>query len=122
MFAVEIHERISHLVDVSGTSFLGKASMFAELFVELSLASEFKHKKYTFLVMEISIETENIWMAEVLLDFNFTSDLFLDFGLNDLRFVEGFQGKNVVRLALRADHIDATEFAFTKWSAHVEFM
>jgi len=122
MFAVEIHERISHLVNVSGASFLGKAPMFAELFVKLSLASEFKHKKYTFLVMEISIETENIWMAEVLLDFNFASDLLLDFGLNDLRFVESFQGKNVMRLALGAYHIDAAKFAFTEWSAHVEAM
>ncbi len=59
-------------------------------------------------------------MSQVLLDFNLSSDLFLDARLDDFGFVETFECKDIFWLSLGADHVYAPELALSKWSAYVE--
>ena len=52
--------------------------------IKLALASEFEHEKDALFVVEVTVEAEDIWMPEVLLDFNLAADLLLHSGLDDL--------------------------------------
>lgn len=72
--------------------------------------------------MEVPIKTEYVRVTQVLLNLDFAADLFFDFGLDYFGFVEGFESENVVWFTLCADHVDTTEFAFTKGATHVEAM
>lgn len=71
--------------------------------------------------MEVPVETQDVWVSEVLLDFDFAADLFFDFGVDDFGFVEAFEGEDVSWLGwFGAYHVDAAEFAFAERAADVE--
>ena len=59
-------------------------------------------------------------MSEVLLDFDFATDLLLHSGLDDLRLIETLEGEDIFWLDLCANHVHATEFAFTQRAANVK--
>ena len=94
--------------------------MLGELFVKLAFSSEFEHEEDAFLVVEVTIQTENIRVPQILLYFNLTACLFLDLGLDDFGFIETFKSKDVLRFAFRADHIDPPKFAFSERSTNVK--
>lgn len=120
VLGVEVGKCVGHLVDVDRAASLREATVLCELFVELALAGEFEHEKNALLVVEIAVEAEDVWMSEVLLDFDFATDLLLHSGLDDLGLVETLEGEDVFWLDLRANHVDATEFAFTQRAADVK--
>jgi hypothetical protein len=96
--------------------------MLAKLFVKFTFACKLKHQEDAFLVVEVPIKTEYIWVSQVLLNFDFAADLLLDIGMNNFRFVEGLESEDVPWFALCADHIDTTEFTLAEWTSHVEVM
>ena len=59
-------------------------------------------------------------VAQVLLDLDFATDLFLAPGFDDFGFVETFEGEDVLWFALRAHHVDTSKFAFTQWPSDIE--
>lgn len=61
-------------------------------------------------------------MSQVLLDFDFASDLLFDSGLYDFGLVEGLESEDVLGFAFGADHVNSTELSFTEWTAHVEIV
>ncbi len=112
MLGVQVHQRIGHLVDIACAPLLAKASEFAQLTIQLAFAGKLEHEKDTLLVMEVTIKAKDIWMAEVLLDFNLASSLFLNAVVDDFGFVEGFERDYIVWLDLGADHVYTAEFSF----------
>jgi hypothetical protein len=61
--------------------------MLGELLVKLALAGKLEHEKDALLVMEITEEAKDMRMAEVLLNFDLSPSLLLDFGLHNFGFV-----------------------------------
>lgn len=120
VLGVEVRQRVGHLVDVDRAASLREATVLCELLVELALAGEFEHEKNALFVMEIAVEAEDVWMSEVLLDFDFATDLLLHSGLDDLGLVETLEGEDIFWLDFCADHVDATKFAFTQRAANVK--
>lgn len=57
---------------------------------------------------------------QVLLDLNLSSNLLLHLALDDLGLVETFEGEDVARRALCADHVHTAKLAFSEWPAHVK--
>ena len=57
VFGMKVRECVRHLVHISCTPLLAKASYFAKLFVQLAMARKFENEEYSFFVVEISIET-----------------------------------------------------------------
>lgn len=120
VLAMEVHQRVGHLVDVARAPLLTELAELAQLSVKLSLAGELEHEEDTLLIMEVAVEAEDVGVAQVLLNFDFTPSLFLDAVLDYFRLVEGFEGDDVVGFGLCPNHVDTTEFAFAQWSAHVK--
>jgi len=94
--------------------------MLGELLVELALAGELEHEKDAFLIMEVTVQSEYVGMPKVLLNFNFTSNLFLDARLDDFGFVQAFEGEDVLWLAFSADHVHAPEFSLSQRATDLE--
>ena len=120
MLRVEVTERVCHLVDVARRALLGEASVLRELLVELALARELQHKEDALLVVEVAVEAHDVRVPQVLLNLDLAPNLLLDARLHDLGLVERLHGEDVVGLALRADHVHATELSLAKWPTNVE--
>jgi hypothetical protein len=87
--------------------------MLGELLVQFALAGELEHEKDAFLVMEVAVQAEYVGVSKILLNLNFTSNLFFDTRLDNFGFVQAFEGEDVLRLAFSADHVNAPEFALS---------
>jgi hypothetical protein len=122
VFRVQVDEGIGHLVDVDGTPALGKTAVLHELLVHLALASEFKHEKDAVLVVEVPVETKDVGVSKVLLDFDFASNLFLNSRFYDLLLVETLEGEDVMGFGLCPNHINVPEPAFSQRSTNVEII
>ena len=120
MLGMEVGKGVGHLVDVDRAASLGEATVLCELLVKLALAGKFKHEKDALFVVEVTVEAEDVWMPEVLLDFDLTTDLLLDSRLDNLGLVETLEGEDVIWLDLGANHVNATEFAFAQGAADVK--
>ena len=120
VLGVEVGKCVGHLVDVDGAASLREGTVLCELLVELALAGKFEHEKDALFVVEIPVQTEDVRVSEVLLDFDFTTDLLFHSRLDDLRLVETFEGEDIFRLDLGANHVDATKFAFAQRPANVK--
>ena len=120
VLGMEIGKCVGHLIDVDGAASFGEATKLCELLVKLALARKFEHEKDALFVVEVTVEAEDIWMPEVLLDFNLPTDLLLHSGLDDLRLVEAFESEDVFWLDLGADHVNSTKFAFAERAANVK--
>jgi len=120
VFGVEVDESVGHLINVNSTSAFGKAAILHELFVHLTLSSEFKHEEDAVLVMEVAIETKDVGVPKVLLDLDFASDLFLNPGLYNLLLVEALEGEDIVGFDLCPNHVNVPEPAFTQWTTNVK--
>ena len=120
VFGVEVGKRIGHLVDVDGAAPLREGTVLCELLVELALAGKFEHEKDALFVVEITVEAEDVRVPEVLLDFDFTTDLLLHSGLDDLRLVETLESEDIFWLDLGANHVDAAKFAFAQRPTNIK--
>ena len=76
LLAVTVSECVGHLVDVLGRDALLKPSLrlFLQVFVKLPLRRILEDEVDTALVIEISEETENVRVAEVGLDLDFSPE------------------------------------------------
>jgi hypothetical protein len=70
--------------------------------------------------MEIAIESEDMRVPEMGLDLDLAPDLLLDLVLDDLGFVQTFEGEDILRWGAGADHVDTAEFAFSEGLADFE--
>ena len=61
-----------------------------------------------------------MWVPEVLLDLDLAADLFLDFGLDELGFVERLEGEDVSWLAFGAYHVHAPKLALAERTPDLE--
>ncbi len=120
VLGMEVGKSVGHLIDIDGAASLGEGTVLCELLVKLALAGKFEHEKDALFVMEVSVEAEDVWMPEVLLDFDLATDLLLYSGLHDLGFVEALEGEDVFWLDLGADHVDAAKFAFAQRTADIK--
>ena len=120
MLGMEIGKGVGHLVDVDGAASLGEAAVLCELLVKLALAGKFEHEKDALFVMEVTVEAEDVWVPEILLDFDLATDLLLYSGLDDLGLVETLEGENVVWLDLGANHINTAKLAFAQRATDVK--
>lgn len=120
VFRVEVDESIGHLVDVDGTSPFGKAAVLHELLIHLTLAGEFKHEEDAVLVVEVAVKTKDVGVSKVLLDLDFTSDLFLDLRLYNLLLIEALEGKDIVGFNLGPNHVNVPKPAFAQRTADVK--
>ena len=120
MLGMEVGKSVGHLVDVDRAASLGEATVLCELLVKLALAGKFEHEKDALFVVEVTVEAEDVWMPEVLLDFDLTTDLLLDSRLDNLGLVETLEGEDVIWLDLGANHVNAAEFAFAQGAADVK--
>lgn len=87
--------------------------MLGELLVQFAFAGKLEHEEDTFLVMEVAVQAEYVGVSKILLNFNFTSNLFLDSRLDDFGFVQAFEGEDVLRLAFSANHVNAPKFSLS---------
>lgn len=85
--------------------------MLHELLVKLALARELQHEEDTFLVMEVSVQSEDVWVSQVLLDLNLATNLLFDARLDNLGFVEALEADDVMRFRLGAHHVHMAELA-----------
>ena len=108
------------LVDVDGAAPLREGTVLCELLVELALAGKFEHEKDALFVVEITVQAKDVRVSEVLLDFDFTTDLLLHSGLDDLGLVETFESEDIIWFDLGANHVDAAKFAFAQRSANIK--
>lgn len=120
VLGVQVNESIGHLIDVNGTPAFGEAAVLHELFVHLTLASEFKHEEDAVLVVKITVETKDIGVPKVLLNLDFTTDLFLNPRFHNLLLVETLEGEDVVGFGLRPNHIDVPKPAFPQRTTYVK--
>ena len=119
---VEIDEGIGHLININGAPTFGKAAILRELLIHLTFSSELEHEEDAVLVVKVTVETKDVRVPEVLLNFDFASDLFLDPRFDNFLFVEAFEGKNIMGFDLRPNHIDVTEPAFSERTTDVEIV
>ena len=70
--------------------------------------------------MEESVQSQNVWVSEVLLDLYLSSDLFLDLGLDELRLVERLESEDVSWLAFGAYHVHAPKLALAERTTDLE--
>lgn len=117
---MQVAQSIRHLIDVSRTPPLRERSMFAQLFIKLAFAGELQHQEYTLLVMKVAVQSKDIWVSQILLDFDLAADLLLDSGFNDFRFVEAFESEDVFGFAFGSDHIDSAKLTLAEWAANIE--
>jgi hypothetical protein len=68
VFGMEVGKCVGHLVNVDGAASLGGAAVLCELLIELALASGFEHEKDALLIVKVTVEAEDVWMPEILLD------------------------------------------------------
>ena len=120
VFRVEVDESVGHLVDVNSTSSFGKAAVLHELFVHLTLSGKFKHEEDAALVVEVTVETKDVGVPQVLLDLDFASDLFLNPRLYNLLLVETLEGKDIVGFDLCPNHVNVPKPAFTQRTTNVK--
>ena len=120
VFRVKVNQGICHLIDIPRTPPLGERTVFSQLFVKFTLASKLQHEENAFLVVKVTVKSKNMWVSQVLLDFNFSSDLFLDAGLDDFGFVEAFESEDVFWFGFGTDHVDSPEFTLAERSTDVE--
>lgn len=120
VLGVKVDESVGHLVDVDSTPALGKAAILHELLVHLALASEFKHEEDAVLVVEVTVEAKDVGVSKVLLNFDFTSDLFLDPRFHNLLLVKTLEGENVMGFSLCPDHVNVPEPAFSQRTTNVK--
>jgi hypothetical protein len=120
VLGMEIGQSVCHLVDVDRAASFGEGTVLCELFVKLALAGKFEHEKDALFVVEVAVEAEDVWMPEILLDFDLATDLLLHSGLDDLGLVETLEGEDIIWLDLGADHVHAAEFAFAQGTADVK--
>lgn len=92
MFLVEIFESSSHLSDVLCCLPLRKPILSPEMLVQFSFAGEFENEEHSLTVMEMAVKAQDIRMAQITVDFDFSSDLFLDFALLQLALMKHLQG------------------------------
>ena len=110
VFRMEVGEGVCHLVDIDGATALREGTKLCELLVELALAGKLEHQENTFLVVEVTVETQYIGVSKVLLDLDLATDLLLHAGLHDLRLVETLEGEDIFGLDFGANHVDPAEF------------
>ena len=120
VLGMEIGKSVGHLIDVDGAASLGEATVLCELLVKFTLASKLEHEKDALFIVEVTVEAEDVWMAEVLLDFDLATDLLLDSRLNNLGLVETLEGKDVIWFDLGPNHVNAAEFAFAQRATNVK--
>lgn len=118
---MKVGESVGHLIDIPTRAALREVvRRLGELLVQFSLRGKLKHQEDTLLVVEEAIESEDIRMAEVLLNFDLPTDLFLHLILDDLRLVLALESKDEARLDLRADHVHSSELALAEGTADFE--
>jgi hypothetical protein len=92
VFLMQVLQSSSHLGDVLSGFPFRKALFLSKMFVQLSLPCELEDKEDSLAVVEVTVQTEDVRMAEVGLDFDLAAELLLDFTLLELGLVEDFQG------------------------------
>ena len=84
VLGVEVGKSVGHLINVDRAPPLRETTVLCELLIELAFAGKFEHEKDALFVVEITVKAEDVWVSEVLLDFDFAADLLLHSGLDNL--------------------------------------
>jgi len=114
LLTVTVGESIRHLADVTSGQWLLKPplGLLLQALVEFSLGSELQDEVDPTLVVEISKETEDIWVSEMGLNFNFSPQLVLHLSLLQLGLEQHLQGHNVLA-GLLPGEVDVTKFTLS---------
>jgi len=111
MLPVEIPQGRGHLRDILRGLPLGEPRLPPEMLIQLSLAGEFQDQEDAFGIVKVPVELEDVGMAQVGLDLDLTTDLFLyAAAVLELGFVQDFEGADEVGGAF-AGEVDTAEFA-----------
>lgn len=73
------------------------ANLLFDFFVDVSMGGEFENEIYFLLVIKVSMHFQDVWMIQICLDFNFLLQLFFHATLNEILFIDLFDGKQHVR-------------------------
>lgn len=111
MLGVQVQQRVRHLVYIPRTAAVAKAPLLSQLFIQLAFGGELEHKEDARGVVEVAVESQDVGVAQVLLDFDLAADLALDFASDNFLFVKGFQSEDVLWRSFSPDHVDMSEFA-----------
>lgn len=113
VFLVEVLEGGRHLRYVLGCLGLGEALLLAEMLVEFALGGEFEDEEDPLRVVEVAVQTEDVGVREVRLDFYLAADLLFYFPLLELGLVQDLQSADEARGALFSE-VDAAEFSLAE--------
>lgn len=120
MLLVEVFQSCGHLCDVLSCFPFGEAVLATKMLVQFSLPSELKNKEYAFTIVEVTVKLENIWMPQIALNLNLSSDLPLNTtSMLNLVLVENFQRTNKSTASLPSK-VYTTKFALPEWPANLE--
>ena len=119
MLLVEIPQGCCHLCDVLCCFPFGKSVLFPQMFIQLALASKFKDEEDSFAIVEMTVEAENIRMAQIAVDLDFPSDLLLDLSLLQLAFVEDLQRADKTSRSLLGQ-VDPPKFSLSQWLSNLK--
>ena len=78
LLAVAVGESVGHLVDVLGRDALLEPTLglLLKVLVELSLGSKLEYEIDSTLVIEISKQSQDVWMSQMGLDLYFSPEIF----------------------------------------------
>jgi len=119
VFLMEVFKCCSHLGNILRSLWLSEPLLASEMLVEFPLASKFEDKEDALCVVEVTKQLKNIRMGEMRLDFDFPSDLFLDFALLKLRFMQHFERADKSRRLLLGQ-VHTTKLTFAEGLSNLE--
>ena len=97
---VEVFQRGCHLSDILGGSPLWKAIRFSKVLVKLPFPSELEDEEDSLAVVEVTIESENVWVPQITVNLNLSPHLFLHFSLLQFALVEDLESADETRGSL----------------------
>mmetsp|Transcript_13393 Transcript_13393/g.56646 ORF Transcript_13393/g.56646 Transcript_13393/m.56646 type:complete len:214 (+) Transcript_13393:624-1265(+) len=119
MLLVAVHQRPGKRRDVGGGAPLAEPLRLLELLVQLSAGGVLEDQVHAVLIVEISVEPQDVWMPEVGLDLDLASQLVLHVRLLQLLLEKNLEGDDVLALLL-AGQVNVAEFAATQGLAYIE--
>jgi len=119
--AVAVGKRVCHLADVQGRLGLGKPAvlLFLKTLVELPTRCILQNEVNPALVVEITKQPKNIWVAKMGLDLDLSAKLVLYLRLLQLGLEENLESNNVLALLL-SGQVDIAKLALAKGAPNVE--
>lgn len=121
VFRMTVLDSLHHLLEVPCRSCLGEGTAALQQSIELPTRCHFEAKVDSLLIMEEGVESQDVHMPTVRLNLDLSPELMLNSMLDELAFVQDFEGENEA-CSSTTSHINCAELPGTQALANVDII